>query len=53
MSPAGFYCYMCTDIVTSASWGFTLKVKIQLYFNFPVQIGPKIYFLDCLILVLI
>lgn len=38
----GFYCHMCTDTLTLASWGFTLKVIIQLHFNFPVQIGPKI-----------
>lgn len=38
----GFYCYMYTDNVTFASWAFTLKVIIQLYFNFPVQIELKI-----------
>lgn len=38
----GFYCSMDTDIATFASWGFTLNVIIQLYFNFPGQIGPKI-----------
>lgn len=37
-----FYCYIYADIVAFSSWAFTLKVIIQLYFNFPVQIGPKI-----------